>query len=67
MATKRKFFYKFTDINGNPPFANDYNFSGMFKYDLPKNGKPGKWMKVEGRLKWCENGFHVCSLEQLLE
>lgn len=51
---KRKYFYKFISSDGSGPYA--YHF----KYDLT-----GKWMHTKGKLKWCKNGFHVCSVKQL--
>ena len=47
--------------------------SGDTEYDLPtkrKDGtwKPGKWMPaIEGDLKPCENGYHLCKAEHLLD
>ena len=45
---------------------------GVGKWNLPtKNDdgtwKPGKWMpKVEGKLKPCYNGYHICRREDLI-
>jgi hypothetical protein len=34
-----------------------------FEWPLP-NGKPGRWVKVAGKLVACENGIHACTPEQ---
>lgn len=40
---------------------------GKGKWYLPKNGKPGKWMpKIKGKLVECENGYHICKIDQLV-
>ena len=40
---------------------------GQGRWYLPKNGKPGKWMPpIKGKLEPCENGYHLCRLEDLL-
>ena len=41
--------YKLFKVDGT-------SLNGEFKYDLPKNGKPGKWHKVPG------NGSYVADL-----
>ena len=41
---------------------------GSGKWFLPKDDKPGKWMPpIKGKLKPCENGYHLCRFENLLE
>ena len=32
-----------------------------FKWPLPKNGKPGAWVTVKGKLAMCLNGLHATS------
>lgn len=32
---------------------------GTLQWDLPKDGKPGKWHGVEGELSRCEHGIHL--------
>jgi hypothetical protein len=32
---------------------------GGLDWDLPKNGRPGKWHAVQGKLELCSNGLHV--------
>ena len=52
--------YKATNRNGVAPITG-------FEWPLPKNGKPGKWVKAEGEIVLCENGIHYCKDEfQLL-
>ena len=52
--------YKATEKNGIAPITG-------FEWPLPKNGKPGKWVKAEGEIILCENGIHYCKDElQLL-
>lgn len=54
-------FYKVLNENGTSPLIGH-------KWPLPKNGKPGKWVKAVGPLALCENGVHLCDGErQLLE
>ena len=38
---------------------------GTLAWPLP-NGKPGRWVKVEGELVPCRNGLHLCTIDQLL-
>ena len=38
---------------------------GTFAYPLPKGGRKGKWTPRITDLKVCQNGFHVCTAEQL--
>jgi hypothetical protein len=40
---------------------------GSGQWSLPKNGKPGAWFKVKGKLEPCENGIHACRRDQLVE
>ena len=40
---------------------------GHGEWPLPRNGKPGKWLKVEGELVPCRNGLHLCTPEQLVD
>jgi hypothetical protein len=40
---------------------------GTGDWPLPSNGKPGKWLRVEGDLVPCENGIHLCRPDQLVE
>jgi hypothetical protein len=51
---------KVLSAKGNP------HHGGHGSWPLPKNGKPGKWLKVEGELVPCQNGLHLCTPEQLL-
>ena len=30
-----------------------------YKWPLPKNGKPGRWVRVKGELSMCKNGLHL--------
>ncbi len=38
-----------------------------FAWPLPRDGKPGKWVKAEGELIPCRNGIHACTLDQALD
>jgi len=51
---------KFLDEGGAGPYSG-------FHWPLPKDGKPGKWVKAEGDLIACVNGIHACTLEQALD
>jgi hypothetical protein len=35
------------------------NHGGNLEWDLPKNGKPGKWHTVKGEILKCSNGLHL--------
>jgi hypothetical protein len=35
------------------------NHGGNMEWDLPKNGKPGKWHSVKGKISKCSNGLHL--------
>jgi hypothetical protein len=35
------------------------NYGGNLEWDLPKNGKPGKWHSVKGKISQCNNGLHL--------
>jgi hypothetical protein len=58
--------YKSLDKNGNSCNG------GKYKWSLPKQNAdgtwtPGEWAEpIEGKLKSCENGYHVCNADQLL-
>jgi len=40
---------------------------GKGKWHLPKGNKPGRWMpEIEGELELCENGYHICRREDLV-
>ncbi|HUW15387.1 MAG TPA: hypothetical protein VM537_37095 [Anaerolineae bacterium] len=47
--------------NGNKPAH-----GGNGEWGVPKNGKPGKWWKVRGKLVPCHNGLHLCRESDLL-
>lgn len=41
---------------------------GHGKWNLPNGKRPGEWMaKIKGDLKPCENGYHLCKIENLLD
>lgn len=42
-------------LNGNKPAH-----GGSGEWDLPKDGKPGKWWRVKGKLEPRRNGLHLC-------
>ncbi len=50
---------KFLNADGRGVYSN-------FEWPLPHDGKPGKWVEVEGSLIACHNGIHACTLEQAL-
>ena len=54
-------FYKVLGPNGEAVNG------GHGQWPLPHDGQPGKWIKVTGPLRACQNGLHVCRLEQLVE
>jgi hypothetical protein len=35
------------------------NHGGNLEWYLPKNGKPGKWHSVKGKISKCSNGLHL--------
>lgn len=39
---------------------------GYYRYDLPKDGNPGKWHSINNkdRIKVCQNRFHCTSLKE---
>ena len=39
---------------------------GTGSWPLPKNGKPGKWLFVEGAIQPCVNGLHLCRRDDLV-
>jgi len=39
---------------------------GIGRWDLPVDGKPGKWKNAKGDLVPCVNGLHVCTRPQLI-
>jgi len=47
--------FKVLDKNGNACHG------GSGKWPLPKRGKPGEWLQVEGELSCCFNGLHLTS------
>ena len=52
-------YYKVLKVDGTSPYLG-------FQWDLPKNGKPGKWMpRVKGKLAECLRGYHVLKADQL--
>ena len=48
---------KFLAEGGRGPYSD-------FSWPLPKDGKPGKWVKATGKLIACQNGIHACTMEQ---
>jgi len=39
---------------------------GAGKWPLPRGSKPGKWLTVDGDIRPCWNGLHLCLPEQLV-
>jgi hypothetical protein len=39
---------------------------GIGKWPLPKNGEPGEWLTVKGKLLPCMNGLHLCRESDLI-
>jgi len=39
---------------------------GTGRWPLPKAHQPGAWKQVQGELRPCENGLHVCAKHQLV-
>jgi len=39
---------------------------GYYQYDLPKDGKPGKWHSIDNKkkIKVCQNGFHCAPMKE---
>lgn len=48
---------KFLTAEGRGPYS-------KFAWPLPKDGRPGKWTKVDGDLAVCKRGIHACTLDQ---
>jgi hypothetical protein len=40
---------------------------GSGKWDLPKNGRPGKWMPKIKNIEPCQSGYHLCREEDLTQ
>ena len=61
MTTKPK-LYKVLSADGKPCNG------GTGEWFLPHGKRPGKWMPpIKGELCPCENGYHLCRLEDLLQ
>ena len=54
-------FYKVLGPNGEAVNG------GHGQWPLPHGSRPGKWIEVTGPLRACQNGLHVCRLEQLVD
>ncbi len=39
---------------------------GSGKWDLPKRGKPGKWMPKIETIVPCQSGYHLCEMDDLI-
>lgn len=52
-------YYKFLQSNDTGPH------SGFDEYSLPKGKRPGKWMKIKGKLVECHRGWHVTTRQSL--
>ena len=61
VTAPRDLLFKVLDTDGRPVNG------GKGTWPLPRNGKPGKWLKVEGPLVPCSNGLHLCRPDQLIE
>jgi len=54
-------YYKLLNEDGSSPYRG-------FKWPLPLGGNPGEWLpKIAGKLIECERGYHVVTLDQVLE
>lgn len=52
--------YKFTRADGTP------SHGGHGKWSLPRGKRPGAWRTVEGEIRPCVNGLHLCRPQDLL-
>ena len=52
-------YYKVVRKNGVSTHAN-------VRWSLPKEGGPGEWMRVSGKLILCRNGIHAARLADIL-
>ena len=52
--------FKFLDEEGRAYHG------GSGAWPLPRGDRPGKWLKVEGEIRPCANGLHLCTAEHLL-
>jgi hypothetical protein len=50
--------YKFLQTGGRSPLS-------RFDWPLPTATAPGAWVEVEGELRLCRNGLHVCQAADL--
>lgn len=50
--------YKILDADGCAPFSG-------FKWPLPVGKRPGKWVKVKGKLRMCRKGLHICKAKYI--
>ena len=54
-------YYKVLGKNGFPCHG------GSGQWNLPKNGKPGKWMPKIENISSCVRGYHLCEAGDLIE
>ena len=56
-------YYKFLTDDNRGRYS-EFDFSEY----LPADGRPGKWLpEIDGELEICENGYHGCTSENLIE
>lgn len=53
-------FYKVTNLDGTPYHG------GSGRWHLPKGSKPGKWMPKITPVVACKSGYHLVTIDQLL-
>ncbi len=44
-----------------------FGFFSGHAWPTPAAGLPGKWVRVSGELRQCQNGIHACTQEQLVQ
>ena len=47
--------------------AGAFGFFSEYAWPIPAAGRPGRWVRVSGELRYCENGIHACTEEQLVD
>ena len=54
-----KTYYKFTKADGSPCNG------GSGRWSLPRGKRPGAWWKIDGDIRPCSNGLHLCRAQDL--
>lgn len=55
-------YYKFLTADNKGQYS-DYDYTAY----LPKDGKPGKWLRKTGKVDMCRVGYHACDKMHLFD